>query len=85
MGIGEVIHDMSHFTVEGARRRLAEAAKSVRRARSENEASPTGATKKLLESAVLEWTRSYATLKSAAVTFGQPEDVEEAERETLPT
>jgi len=76
---------MSHFTVEGARRRLAEAAIDVRWARSKNAAFPTEATKRLVESAVLEWTRAHATLKTAAATFGQPEDVEEAERDTLPT
>jgi hypothetical protein len=75
---------MSHFTVEGARRRLAEAAIDVRWARSKNAAFPTEATKRLLESAVLDWTRAHATLKNAAVTFGTSADQEAAAREIPP-
>jgi len=75
---------MSHFVVEGARRRLAEAALVVLRARSKNAAFPTEATMRGLERAVLVWTRAHATLKTAAVTFGTTEDMEAAGRETLP-
>jgi hypothetical protein len=75
---------MSHFTVQGARRRLSEAAMDVRLTRAKDAAFPTGATNKLLEEAVLEWKRAHDTLKRAAATFGTAKDVKEAARETLP-
>lgn len=75
---------MSHFAIEGARRRLGEAGIDLRWAREKNGAFPSVEAKSAVEKAVVEWQRAHATLKSAADTFGTREDREMAERESPP-
>jgi hypothetical protein len=75
---------MSHLAIEGARRRLHEAATDVQRTRAKNGALPSIEAKTAVEKAVAEWQRAHTTLKNAAATFGTSADREAAEREVLP-
>jgi hypothetical protein len=74
----------SHLAIEGARRRLGEAAIDVRWAREKNGAFPSGEAKAALDKAVAEWHRAHATLTNAVQMFGKSADREAVARETLP-
>jgi hypothetical protein len=74
----------SHFSIEGARRRLGEATIDVRWAREKNGAFPSIEAKAEVEKAVAAWQRAHTTLKNAAETFGTRADREAAALETLP-